>query len=98
MERIGLAASRMAKGNLLWYNIYVVLISFVFSFFIFLVTGSTVMFSLILIRYIGNEIMSVDLFKDWSNVLTICMVSLTILMGLFILVAISKNIKLHKPK
>ena len=98
MERIGLAASRMAKGSLVWYNIYVVIISFLFSLFIFLVAGSSVMFSLIIIHYIGSEVMSVDFFKDWSTVLTVCLVGLSVLMGLFNLIAISKNMKIHKPK
>lgn len=97
MERIGLAASKMAQGNLILYNFYVVLLAFLFSVLIFLIAGSTVVFSLIILRYITNE-MGVDVLKDFSKILTYSLGALSFLMGFFILVAISKNLKFKKPQ
>src|SRR5438874_1803950 len=96
MERIGIAASKMAQGNLFLYNMYVILISLLFSLFIFIVVGITVLLGFIIIAYVGDEIM--DIQKDWSAVLPVCMASLTVIMFLFNLVAISRNLKFSKPK
>ena len=97
MKRIGRAASHMAKGNLVLYNFYVVLIASLFSFFIFLVAGSTVLFAVFIISYVGREIMGSQ--KDyWSTTIMICMVTLTVSIGFFNLLAIAKNIKLGKSK
>lgn len=94
MERIGIAASKMAKGNLYLYNLYVVGLSFLFSLFIFLISGLTVLFALIIIGYIGTEVMAIEFEKHWPTILTLCMLCLTILVAFFNLVAILKNIKL----
>ena len=47
MLRIGIAASKMSKGSLLSYNLYVILIACLFSLFIFLICG----FSILLDRF-----------------------------------------------
>ena len=97
MKRIGRAASHMAKGNLVLYNFYVVLIASLFSFFMFLVAGSTVLFAVFIIAYVDREIMGSP--KDyWSTTIMICMVTLTVSIGFFNLLAIVKNIKLGKSK
>ncbi|MBU0467879.1 MAG: hypothetical protein KKF78_06900 [Candidatus Omnitrophica bacterium] len=98
MKRVGVAASKIAKGNLFLYNCYVVLISSLFSLFIFIVSGSVVTFALIIIGYFGKEIMLVKFERDWSDVLVVCMISLTIITAIFNLLIISKNIKLNKLK
>ena len=98
MERIGLAASKIAKGNLLLYNIYVVLISSLFSLLIFVLSGTTVTLALILIAYVGNEVMKFEFEKNWSPIIATCMAALTVIMALFNIVAISKNIKLPKSR
>ncbi|HBR14850.1 MAG TPA: hypothetical protein DD723_04810 [Candidatus Omnitrophica bacterium] len=96
MKRIGVAASKMAKGNLVLYNCYVVLISFLFSLFILIVAGSSVVLAIIILAYVANEIMGVELEKSWSSILSVCMVSLTVIIAVFNLFAISQNIKLPK--
>ena len=96
MKRIGVAASKMAKGNLVLYNFYVVLISFLFSLFILIVAGSSVVLAIIILAYVANEIMGVELEKSWSSILSVCMVSLTVIIAVFNLFAISQNIKLPK--
>jgi hypothetical protein len=98
MERIGLAASKMAQGNLLFYNFYVIVLSFLFAVLIFLLAGSAVVFSLIILRYISHEVTGTDVLKDWTKILTYCLVTLSVLMGFFVLAAISKNLKFKKPK
>ena len=71
MKRIGLAASKMAKGNIVLYNIYVVLISFLFSLFIFIVAGCTIIFALIIISYISTELMLFEFEKGWASILAL---------------------------
>lgn len=96
MKRIGIAASKISKGNLTLYNFYVVLISALFSFFILIVAGSTIIFALSIIMYVGNEIMDSGIEKNWQSILTVCMVSLTMVITLFTLFAISVNLKFPK--
>ena len=96
MERIGLAASKIAKGHLFFYNLYVVLIASLFSFLIFVVVGATILFALIIIDYIGKEIISGGFIKNWSEIISICMISLTIVVGSFNIFAIFKNLKFKK--
>ena len=68
MERIGIAASKISKGNLLFYNCYVVLISSLFSFFIFVLTGATVFFALVIISYLGVGIIGLDFERSWPTI------------------------------
>ena len=96
MKRIGIAASKMAQGNPVLYNFYVVLISCVFSTFLFIIAGLVVVFALIIITYFGNEMTQSHTGKIWPNVLTVCMVSLTVVVSLFNISAIVRNIRLGK--
>jgi len=98
MKRIGITASKISKGNLVLYNFYVVLISVLFSLFIFIIAGSTVVFSLAIVKYVGNEIMGVEFEKSWRSILSVCMISLTIVTALFNLCAISMNMKFPSMK
>lgn len=94
MKRIGIAASKISKGNLFLYNFYVVLISFLVSLFMFIVAGATVLFSLIFINYVANEIMAVPFEKSFTSILSVCMISLTVVITVFNLAAIIKNIRI----
>ena len=94
MERIGLTASKIAQGNLWLYNLFVVLISFLFSVIMFVISGSTVLIALIIVFYLGNGLLEDQLSGKFSSVLTICLVSLSVVIGVFNLVAIVKNIKI----
>jgi hypothetical protein len=98
MKRIGIAASKISKGNLTVYNLYVVLISALFSLFIFIIAGSTVIFALVIIKYVGTEIMGVEFERSWRLVMAVCMVALTVVITLFNLFAILKNLKSPKMK
>src|SRR5437867_11080993 len=98
MERIGIAASKIAKGNLLLYNFLVIAISFSFSILIFLLAGTSVFVALWAIDAIntsvGGEHLYYNFQKEWTSVMLVCMISLTIVVSLFNLFAILKNIKL----
>jgi len=96
MKRIGIAASKISKGNKILYNCCVVLISVLFSLFIFIIAGSTVLFALAIIKYVGNEIIGKNFEDSWRSVLLACMISLTVVTTLFSLTAILINLKLPK--
>ena len=96
MERIGIAASKMAKGNLLLYNSCVILISFLFSFFIFFIGGSAIAVALLLMTCAARGVLPVNFEKEWISIGLICMISLAAVVGGFCLIAISRNIKLRK--
>ena len=98
MRRIGIAASKMAKGKIWLYNFYVILISSLFSLFIFVVSGCIIVFSLIVIMYIGKELMLISEDADWKNVLFICLAALAGVIGFFQLIAIGKNLKIYLKK
>jgi hypothetical protein len=96
MKRIGITASHIAKDNLAIYNLCVVLISCIFSLFIFVAAGAAIFFALVLIGYVGTEMMGVGFRKDWSFIMTVCMMSLTVVVVLFNIFAILMNIKLSR--
>lgn len=96
MERIGRAASKMSRDSLLFYNMYVVLIALLFSLFIFVVAGSTVLFAMIIIFYVGKEVLGLDVFPDQRYILMLCFMCLAVVTGIFNLLAILKNIKFSK--
>ena len=96
MERIGIAASKMAQGKLFLYNVYVVLISFLFSLLIFLIGGSAVVIALIVIGYIVQGSGPACFGAEWRSIMLVCLGSLSFVVGLAALVAILRNIKFHK--
>lgn len=96
MERIGIAASKMAQGNIILYNLYVILISFIFSLFIFFLSGASILFGLIIIGYIVNGVLPANLEGQWGDLVRICMISLTVVIILLNIFAILKNIRLKR--
>ena len=94
MDRIGIAASKMAKGNIVLYNGYVVLLTFLFAFFVFVVAGAAIMLALVIVGYIINGLLPQDLLKDWNSIVAVCMVSLTVVVGFFAAVALIRNFSL----
>ena len=96
MERIGIAASKMAKGNLVLYNSYVILISFLFSLLIFCIAGSSILLSLIVIGYITDGVLPNGFGEQWGGVVRMCMISLTGIICLFNFMALLRNLKIKK--
>ncbi len=95
MKRIGIAASKMAQGNLFLYNFYVVAIAFICSFFLFLVSGSSIFIALTLIVFMVNGLLPMEWAQRWSSVVYVCMVTLSIVVGVFNLMAILVNFKIR---
>ena len=96
MERIGIAASKIAKGNLLLYNLFVILISILFSLFIFVIAGSSMILALLILAYVVHGVMPLEFEKNWAGIFRLCMITLTAVVCLFNLVAILRNIRLRK--
>lgn len=93
MKRIGITASKISKGNVPLYNLCVVLISCLFSLFIFIAAGATIALALMLIGYVGTEIVGVEFKRDWSLIVMACMAALTVIVALFNIFAILVNIR-----
>ena len=98
MERIGLAASKMAQGNLLKYNVCVTAISCFFSVFIFLVCGFTVLVSLFIMSLLLRKLIPIEQSQGFFNIARVSLVALAVLIGMLNVVAIAKNIKVNKNK
>jgi len=96
MERIGIAASKIAKGNLLIYNSFVILISTLLSLLLFFLSGCAIVISLVLFAYITSGGNPPDLEDGWMSIMLVCMICLAVIICLLDLCAIFKNIKLKK--
>ena len=96
MKRIGIAASRIARGNLWLYNICVLLLSFLLSLLIFFLSGFTLIVGLGLISFITRGFMVIEPGTGFSALLSTCMIALAVVVGVFYLIAIVTNIKIRK--
>ncbi len=96
MERIGLAASKMAQGNLLKYNLFVVGISCLFAIFLFVISGFSVLAALFLISLILRSLLPPEFSSNWVQVVKMSLISLAVVIGILNVLAIIKNIKLGK--
>jgi hypothetical protein len=98
MLRIGIAASKMAKDNLLTYNLFVILISFLFSVIIFLIGGFLILLIVLLTSVILHALRPADFHAGWLHMFKICLAVLAFVVGIFNIVAVIKNIQLTKNK
>jgi len=98
MNRIGIAASKIAKGDIVLYNAYVLLLVFLFALFIFVIAGAAIMLALILVGFLVEGMLPQDLLRDWRQVITVCMATLTGVVGFFAAVAIIRNVKFKLSK
>ena len=90
MERIGFAASKIAKGNIITYNFYVILIAFLISFFIFVLSGFFIVVALILMALISRGAVLFD--DKFMGILRVCLIALACVVGLLNITAILKNL------
>lgn len=96
MERIGIAASRIARGNLARYNFFVIIISFLFSLLIFIISGLSIAVGLMILAWITLGA-SLGLFSQNTLFLvSTCLSGLVTIVVLFNLFAIGRNIKFKK--
>ncbi|MCB9772444.1 MAG: hypothetical protein H6754_07840 [Candidatus Omnitrophica bacterium] len=96
MERIGIAASKIAKGNLFLYNVYVIVLSFLLSLLLFLLAGSAIFLGLWVIRLVIGPLIPSMSQKLWNVIFSFSLISLTFVVTSVSLVAVSKNIKFKK--
>ena len=98
MKRIGIAASKIAKGNLFLYNIYVIVFSFLFSVLIFLMAGSSILIAIFILANVIGAFIPLDMEKNWIPITMMCVVTLTIVVVFFNLFAILANVKVNRNK
>ena len=98
MLRIGIAASKMTKGSLLSYNLCVILIASLFSLLIFFICGFSILLIVLLVSFILHAIKPVDFHAGWVHMFKICLIVLGVVVGVFNMAAIFKNIQFTKNK
>lgn len=98
MERIGIAASKIAKGSLFLYNFFVVLITFLFALLIFFVSGSSIVIVLVGIAYATSVGFLPDLQRGWIPFMVVCLQCLATVIGILAFWVITRNIKFHKKR
>jgi hypothetical protein len=98
MLRIGIAASKMSKGSLLSYNLYVILIACMVSLFIFFICGFSILLIIFLISLISHALKPGDFHAGWVHMFKICLIVLVVVVGVFNVAAILKNIQFPKNK
>jgi len=98
MIRIGIAASKMSKGGVLSYNLYVVLIACLFSLFVFLICGFSILLIVFLVSLILHALKPSDFHVSWVHMFKICLIVLALVVGAFNLAAIFRNIQFTKNK
>lgn len=96
MKRIGMAASRISKGDVRLYNIYVILISLLFSILLFFIAALAVVLAIGIIMLFGPETMTQELRDNWQTVIRMCTQALLIVVVMFNLAGIIINMKFVK--
>jgi len=96
MLRIGIAASKLSKGCLLTYNLYVILIATLFSLILFLISGVSILLIVFLISLILHAIKPDEIHSSWVHMFKICLISLGCVVGILNIIAIIKNIQWAK--
>lgn len=98
MKRIGIAASRISKGSLRFYNLYVVLISFLFSLLLFVVAGLSVFLAIGIVSFFGHETMTEELRNNWATIMSLCAKALGLAVVIFNIIALAINLKWTRNK
>lgn len=98
MLRIGVAASKMSKGSLLSYNLYVILIACLLSVLIFFICGFSILLIVFLISLVLHALKPTDFHASWVPMFKICSIVLALVVGVLNIVAILKNIQFTKNK
>ena len=98
MERVGIAASKIAQGNLLKYNIFVVLIAFLCSLLLFLVCGFAILAALFLLALICRPFLPPEFHTAWASIVRVCLAALAIVIGVLNISTVIKNIKFTRQK
>ena len=94
MKRIGIAASKISEGHLILYNLFVIILSTLFSLLLFFLSGTAVFSAIYLIHALFAGFEPFDFHSSWGDILKTCMAALAGITGLFNLCAIGVNIKI----
>lgn len=98
MERIGIAASNVAKGNLFFYNLFVICIASLFCGLIFFLSAFSILVALVLMAYVSSGFVALQFNAEWYAILRICLGVLAFIVGIINLVAIFRNVKVTLKK
>ncbi len=96
MKRIGIAASKIAKGNSFLYNFFVILLSFLFSLLVLIISGLLIVLGLAIISKITQMPIIMDLQKGHTSPISVCMMFLGAIIGIFNLYAIIVNVRIKR--
>ncbi len=94
MKRIGIVASKISPINVLLYNGIVLLLAVLFALLIVVLAGFSIFVAIYLIHGLSTGFSSFDVHSSWGDILKSCMVALAIVGGVFIVCAVSVNIKI----
>ena len=98
MERIGITASRIAKGNLVVYNLAVIAISTACSIMLFFICGFSIGAVLFLVSLVFRNFLPPEFQAAWPAVVRICLAALGAVVGILYVLAVVKNIKISRRK
>lgn len=96
MKRIGIAASKIAKGNFFLYNFFVILLSFLFSLLVFTISGLLIVLGLAIISKITQMPIIMNLQNGQASPISVCMIFLGVIIGIFNLYAIIINVRIKR--
>ena len=94
MKRIGIAASKISEGNIFLYNVFVLVLSTLFSLLIFFLSGFSIFLAIYLIHALLTGFNEFDFYSNWCGILKSCMVALAVLTTILNVCAIGFNLKL----
>lgn len=94
MKRIGIAASKISEGNILLYNVFVLVLSTLFSLLIFFLSGFSIFVAIYVIHALMTGGTDFNFASNWGGILKSCMIALAVMTGFLNLCAISVNLKL----
>ena len=93
MKRIGIAASRVAKDDLVLYNVFVLILSFLLSLLIFFISAFSILAGIALTSYVTKGFMAIDV---GAGSFKFAFFGLAAMVGLINLAAVLVNIKLKR--
>lgn len=96
MDRIGIAASKMAKKNLWLYNFYVLVLSFLVCFIVFLIAGGAIFLGLTVFGLMAKGALPSHVHPEWLMMFRLSLACLTVAISLIALTAIIKNFKFRR--
>jgi hypothetical protein len=93
MKRIGIAASHIAKDDLVLYNVFVLLLSFLLSLLIFFISAFSILVGIGLTSYMSRGFMVLD---AGAGFFKFAFFGLVAVVAVINLVAVLVNIKLKR--